>query len=291
MEKIGNTPLIRLNNIEKYFNLNVRLYGKVESFNLTGSIKDRAAYQIIKDYLDDGLINDDTLIIEATSGNTGISLAAIGQMLNKKVCIIMPSSMSKQRQEMIKQYGATLILNEGGMKQSHDLAIKMHEENKNSIIAGQFENYSNIKAHLLTTGPEIKSQCPNVKYIFAGFGTGGTASGLAMYFKGQVDVIAIEPAQSPLYTKGYAAPHLIQGIGANFKPLNFKDDLIKQIITADDKKAIEYAKLIHKLENLFVGYSSGAALLGAIDYIKKHNLNDVDIVIIFPDKGDRYSWN
>lgn len=291
MEKIGNTPLIRLKKIEEKFNLNCRLFAKLESENLSGSIKDRAAYQIIKDYQEQNILKNGSSILEATSGNTGISLAALGKLFDYHVTIVMPKTMSKQRQEMIKKYGAELVLLDGGMKQCHDYVEKLHKDNPNSIIAGQFENPSNIKAHILTTGPEIQRQCPTASYIFGGFGTGGTLTGLAIYFKNQVKIIAIEPLQSPLLTKGQSGPHLIQGIGANFIPNNFKKELMYDIICVDDAQSIEYAKMINEVENIYVGYSSGAALLGTINYIKKHNISNVDIVIIFPDKGDRYSWN
>lgn len=289
-KEIGNTPLLRLAKLETYFNTTCKLYGKYEAKNMTGSIKDRAALYMVMDLINNHGLKKGDAIIEATSGNTGISLAAIGQVLGLHVIIVMPASMSIQRREKMLAYGADLRLINGGMAECHEEAERLNKEIKGSFIIGQFENPNNIKAHIKTTGPELEKQLDNIDYIFAGFGTGGTVTGLSQYFKNKVKVVAIEPMQSPLITKGSAGKHLIQGIGANFVPDNFKKDNLADVISVDDKTSLEYARLINEKEDVFVGFSSGAALLGAINYIKEHKLENKNIVIIFPDKGDRYSW-
>ncbi len=289
----GNTKLVRLINIEKEFDLDCELYGKVENSNPSGSIKDRAVYQMLLDYIEEGKLTKDTVIVEATSGNTGIALAYFSKIFNYRLIIYMPSSMSKERREMISSLGAELKLVDGGMAQAEELALSDAKNNDNYLLFDQFNNKSNVKAHLLTTGPEIVKDLMDVNYVFAGIGTGGTATGIAQYFKNNniyAKVIGVEPSESPLLTKGYAGKHLIQGIGANFIPSILDASLLTDIVDVEGEKAIEMAKLIRSIENIDIGISSGAALLGAISYIKNNSINNKKIVIIFPDKGNRYSW-
>lgn len=290
LSKIGNTKIIRLSNVERFFNLENEIYLKLECDNPSGSIKDRAALNIFKN-LD---INENSIIMEATSGNMGISLAMIAECYGCRCQIVMPSSMSEERRNLIKKYGGELILIDGGMKEAKELSIKLAEENKNIILCNQFENKHNPEAHYLNTGPEICKVMSDLDYVVVGFGTGGTLSGTARYFKEnhlQTKFIGIEPEQSPLLSKSYAKPHLIQGIGANFVPDNLDKNIIDDIITVDDKASIEMAKKLNELENLSVGYSTGANLLGVINYIKNNNLKNKKILTFAMDKGDRYLWN
>lgn len=291
LEKLGNTPIIRLKNIEKEFGLSTFIYAKNESENPTGSIKDRAVYQMLLDGVNSGLLKEGYTVIEATSGNTGISLAAFGPLFGLKVVIVMPDNMSLKRRELIRYYGAELCLIKGGMKECSEHAEKLVKSIPNSIILGQFDNLSNMKAHFLTTGKEIWEQVKNVDYVFAGIGSGGTISGIGKYMKENNKItkcIGIEPKQSPLITKGVAGGHLIQGIGANFIPNNFVKEYVDEVVTVDDVSSIEMSKKILELENIDVGYSSGANLLGAITYLKEHKLSGGTVVVIFPDTGTRY---
>lgn len=295
MEKVipGNTKLVELKNIEKRYNLKTRLFAKVENSNPSGSIKDRPVYQMLLDYKNDGILKEDSVVVEATSGNTGISLAFYSKIFNYKLLIFMPKSMSKERREMIASLGGELVLVDGGMKQAEEAAIEEVRTNPKAFIFDQFNNKNNVKAHILTTGPEIYHDLHTVKYIFAGIGTGGTASGIATYFSQtnkDVKIIGVEPYESPLLTKHVAGAHLIQGIGANFVPSILRLDLIKEIEDVKGLEAIEMAKEIRNIEHIDIGISSGAALKGALNYIKRNNIHDEDVVIIFPDKGDRYQW-
>ena len=290
--KVGNTPLIELKKIKQKFNLPFNIFAKNEGENPTGSIKDRAVHQMLVDDYESKRINQETVIIETTSGNTGIALAYFGKQFGNKVIICMPSTMSKQRREMIAQYGAELVLVEGGMKECNDKAVELHQNIQNSVIFGQFDHKSNPKTHYLHTAPEILNAHPNVKYVFAGIGSGGTISGIAKYIKEHnldIKIIGIEPSESPLITKGNAGTHGIQGIGANFIPSILDLDKIDSVITVSSLESIEMARLIKEVEGISVGYSSGAALLASINYCKQNNVLD-DVVVIFPDKGDRYSW-
>ncbi|MDY0399531.1 MAG: cysteine synthase family protein [Bacilli bacterium] len=291
---VGNTPIQQLSNIEKHFNLKCHLFAKLEKENPAGSVKDRAVMEILKDYQEKGVIHPGSTIIEATSGNTGISLSAFGKELGYHIIIVMPASMSLQRRELIKSYGAELEIIDGNIQQCKDRAVELNQQIPNSIIFGQFEHPANVLAHFRHTAPEIQIQVPDVTYVIAGFGTGGTITGIGRYFKANnktVKVVGVEPKQSPLVTEGYANKHKIQGIGANFIPPILDQKMVDDFIAVDDEEAIQMAKLIYELEGLFVGISSGAALLGAINYIKKYNLEGEKIVIIFPDGGERYSWN
>lgn len=294
IEMVGNTPLLRLHKIEKTYGVDCKIYAKLEKQNPAGSVKDRVALSMYKDYINKGFLNKDTVIIEPTSGNTGIGLSSLGNYFGNKVIIVMPKSMSQQRKDLMKAYNAELILVDGGMKEAVDKANELHCEIKNSIIAGQFYNEANINAHYKTTAPEIFNDLKVVDYVFAGIGTGGTISGIGKYVKTnnfKTKIIGIEPASSPLINKGYAGPHKIQGIGANFIPNNYKKEFVDEVIDIKDDDAIETARNITKQEGVLVGISSGASLFGAISYIKNENLHDKTIVVIMPDTGERYSWN
>ncbi len=294
IDLIGNTPLMRLHKIENHFNINSQLYGKLEKQNPAGSIKDRAAYQMIKDYQEKGLLHKGSVIIEPTSGNTGIALCALGCYFDYKVIIVMPKSMSVQRQQLMKAYHGELVLVDGGMEQAVEKARDIQKTIPGSLIAGQFDNPSNPKAHYLYTGKEILDDVPDLDYLFAGIGTGGTISGLGRFFKENhpsTKIIGIEPFSSPLITKGEVGPHKIQGIGANFIPKNFIHKYVDEVITVKDQEAIDTAVLLTKEEGLFVGISSGAALKGAINYLADNKLKDKKVAVIFPDTGERYSWN
>lgn len=289
---IKKTPLVELKKIKEKFNLPFRVFAKVESYNPTGSIKDRAVLQMLLDDYESKRINKDTVIIEATSGNTGISLAYYGKLFGNKVIIVMPSTMSRQRREMISNLGATLHLVNGGMKECNEEAEILHKSLQNSIILGQFDHKSNKKAHYLHTVKEIIEDLPSVKYIVSGIGSGGTISGIGKYVKDNnldIKMIGVEPYESPLISKGIANDHLIQGIGANFIPSILELDVIDDIVLVKGNDSIEASKLLYELEDLYVGYSSGAALLAILEYYKNHEVNG-DVVIILPDKGDRYLW-
>lgn len=294
LELIGHTPLVRLNKIEQAYNLNNKFYGKLERQNPAGSIKDRAVYQMLLDYQQKGLLKKGSTIIEPTSGNTGIALCALGNYFDYSIIIVMPKSMSIQRQELMKAYNGQLILVDGGMKEAVAKAEELKAQIPGSLILGQFDNPSNPKAHYLTTGKEILDDIPDLDYLFAGIGTGGTISGLGHFFKENhpcTKIIGIEPFSSPLINKGHAGPHKIQGIGANFVPDNYLKEYIDEVIDVKDEEAILTAKDLVKKEGLLVGISSGAALIGAINYSKENKLSDKKIAVILPDTGERYSWN
>jgi len=294
LELIGNTPLVHLNKIEEEYKLTCSIYGKLERQNPAGSIKDRAAYQMLKDYKEKGLLKPGATIIEPTSGNTGIALCALGSYFDYRIIIVMPKSMSIQRQQLMKAYNGELILVEGGMKEAVQKAEELKAQIPGSLILGQFDNPSNPKAHYLTTGKEILNDIEDVDYIFAGIGTGGTISGIGQFFKENhpsTKIIGIEPFSSPLITLGKTGPHKIQGIGANFIPDNYEKQYIDQVITVKDEDAILTAKMICKKEGLLVGISSGASTYGAISYIKQNHLENKKVVVILHDTGERYSWN
>ena len=289
LELVGNTPLVRLHKIEEYFGIDVELYAKLEKANPAGSIKDRPVLQMLKGYQEKGVIKKGSTIIEATSGNTGIALAALGNYFDYHIIIVMPSSMSEERKALIKAYGAELVLVEsGGMKAANEKALELKNSISGSIIFGQFDNLDNPLAHYLGTAKEIDTDIPDLDYLFGGFGTGGTISGIARYYKENkktTKVVGIEPASSPLVTENHAGAHKIQGIGANFIPNTLDKSLIDEFITCKDEEAIDTARLIVKKEGLLVGISSGAALISAVNYIKKHNIHHKKVVVIFPDTG------
>ena len=291
---IGNTPLLRLNNIEKKLNLNVTLLAKVEYFNPTGSVKDRVALSMIEDAEQKGIIHSDTVVIEPTSGNTGIGLASVCAAKGYKCILVMPENMSKERIKLIKAYGADVVLSpkEKGMKGAVDKAEELSKTYDSSFIPSQFENPSNPEIHYKTTGPEIyKSSNKKVDIFIAGIGTGGTISGTGRYLKEQnrnIKIIGVEPDDSPLLTKGKAGPHKIQGIGANFVPKNLDKKYVDEFTTATTEEAYEYARLAGKYEGILVGISSGAALAQAVKVAKRNENNGKTIVVLLPDSGDRY---
>ena len=293
-ELVGKTPLVRLNNIEKKFGLKARLLAKLEYFNPAGSVKDRIALAMINEAEKNGTLNKDTLIIEPTSGNTGIGLASIAAAKGYKITIVMPETMSVERRQLMKAYGANLVLSEGskGMKGAIEVANKLHEDNHNSIIAGQFVNPANPKIHYETTGPEIYADSEGkVDYFIAGVGTGGTITGVGKYLKEKnpnIKAVAVEPESSPVLSKGFAGVHKIQGIGAGFVPDVLDRGVIDEIITVSNDDAFEYGRLPGKLEGFLVGISSGAALKAAIEVASREENAGKTIVVLFPDTGDRY---
>ncbi len=293
-ELVGNTPLLELKNIEKRFNLKARLLAKLEYFNPAGSVKDRVALAMINDMETKGFLQPDSVIIEPTSGNTGIGLAAVGAARGYRVIIVMPDSMSKERQLLMTAYGAELVLTEGakGMSGAIEKAEQLKVEIPNSIIAGQFTNPANPQAHFDTTGPEIyRDTCGKVDIFVAGVGTGGTITGIGEYLKKQnpnIKVVAVEPASSPLLSSGTAAAHKIQGIGANFVPEVLNTNVYDEIITITNEAAFEMGRLIGKTEGVLVGVSSGAALSAAIEIAKRDENEGKTIVVLLPDTGDRY---
>ena len=291
---IGNTPLLRLNNIEKKLNLNVTLLAKVEYFNPSGSVKDRIALSMIEDAEKKGIMHHDTVVIEPTSGNTGIGLASVCAAKGYRCILVMPENMSQERVKLIKAYGAEVVLSpkEKGMKGAVEKAEKLSKTYESSFIPSQFTNPSNPEAHYRTTGPEIyKGTNKKVDVFVAGFGTGGTVSGVGRYLKEQnknIKIIGVEPNDSPLITKGKAGPHKIQGIGANFVPSTLDKNYIDEIMTATTEEAYEYARLAGKYEGILVGISSGAALAQAVKIAKRNENNGKTIVVLLPDSGDRY---
>jgi cysteine synthase A len=292
--KIGNTPLVELESIEEKYNLKARIFAKLECYNPAGSVKDRIAFAMIEDAFERGIINKDSVIIEPTSGNTGIGLAFVGREKGLKVMIVMPETMSIERRQMIQSYGAELVLTEGskGMKGAIEKANELVKEIPNSFIPSQFTNKVNPKTHYLTTGPEIFSQTRGDVDIFvAGVGTGGTISGVGMFLKekkGDVKVIAVEPESSPVLSKGVAGAHKIQGIGAGFIPDTLNTSIIDEVITVSNDEAFEKGKELRLVEDLSMGISSGAALAAAIKVAQRKSSEGKTIVVVFPDGGDRY---
>lgn len=292
-ELIGHTPLIALTNMEQEYGLQAHLYAKMESFNLTGSAKDRAAKKMIEDAEENGLLKEGTVIIEPTSGNTGIALSAIGSSRGYKVIIVMPDTMSVERRKMIAAYGAEVVLSEGklGMKGAIGKAEELKASLGNAWIAGQFENGSNWKAHYETTGPEIEEALEGrVDILVAGVGTGGTITGIGKYLKEKhpsVHVVAVEPEKSPVLSDGVAGPHGIQGIGAGFVPDVLDTSIYDEVVTVKDEDALHTGAMLAR-HGLFVGISSGAAMYAAMEVSKRKENVGKHIVVIFPDSGDRY---
>lgn len=291
---IGKTPLLELTNIEKEFSLKAKIYAKLEYFNPAGSVKDRVALSMINEAEKEGKLKSGSTIIEPTSGNTGIGLCSVAASRGYKVIIVMPDTMSKERCQLMKAYGAKLILTDGklGMKGAIEKAQELNKEIPDSIIAGQFENPSNPKAHIETTGPEIWEDTDGQIDIFvAGVGTGGTISGTGKYLKSKnpnIEVIAVEPASSPLLSKGISGPHDLQGIGANFIPKILDTKIYDQIIPVGNEDAYKIARLIGKKEGALVGITSGAATWAAIQLAQEPKNFDKKIVVLLPDTGDRY---
>ncbi|MBU1145764.1 MAG: cysteine synthase A [Firmicutes bacterium] len=294
IETIGNTPLVRLNRVKEKYNLEANLYAKVEFFNPGSSVKDRIAKAMIEDAEEKGLISKGTIIIEPTSGNTGIGLAMVGAAKGYEVILVMPDSLSVERRKIMTAFGAKLILTEGskGMKESIRVAKNLQSFTPNSYMPYQFENMENPKAHYKTTGKEIYEALEGKIDIFiAGIGTGGTISGVGTYLKEKdpsIKVIGIEPYSSQTLTKGEAFPHKIQGIGAGFVPKTLDTHIYDEIMTVSNEDAYEYTKVSSKIEGIFVGISSGAALAIGIEVALKKENKDKNIVIVFPDTGERY---
>lgn len=293
LDYIGNTPLVELSNIVSKYNLKARIFAKVEMFNPSGSIKIRPAYQMIEDALKQGVINNESIIIEPTSGNMGVALALVCSVKRMKFIAIMPENMSKERIQLIKAYGGEIILTpkEKGMQGSVDKAISLAKSSRNAFIPSQFNNPSNPKSHYLNTSKEILNEVPDIDYLVASFGTGGTISGIGTYLKNyskKVKIVGVEPSSSPLISKGIKGPHKIQGIGANFVPENLNTKIIDQIILVTDEDAFKYSRELAVNEGLFVGISSGAALFAAIELAKQEENRNKNIVVILPDTGERY---
>lgn len=291
---IGHTPLLELCGIEKEFNLKARIFGKLEYFNLTGSVKDRVAKEMLDDAEKKGLICKDSVIIEPTSGNTGIGLAAVGTARGYRVIIVMPDTMSVERRKLMKAYGAELVLTDGkkGMKGAIEKADELAKEIPHAFIPGQFVNPANPAAHRKTTGKEIWEDTDGKVDIFvAGVGTGGTVTGAGEYLKLKnpaVKVVAVEPAASPVLSEGKSGPHTIQGIGAGFVPKILNTGVYDEVIPVSGDDAFAFGRLTGKKEGVLVGISSGAALAAAVQLASRKENEGKNIVVIFPDGGDRY---
>ena len=292
LELIGNTPVVKMNRIAEGCAASV--YAKIEKNNLSGSLKDRAALQMIRDLFDQGKLHRGDTIIEPTSGNTGIALACLANSFDLKCIIVMPEKMSLARRKLIADYGAELVLVSGGMKECKEKAEQLQNQIEGSFIVGQFDNPSNVKAHYERTAKEILSDLPDVRVIVAGIGTGGTISGIGKYIKDHhldVEVIGVEPFSSPLITLKKAGPHRIQGIGANFIPSILNQEVISKIALVKDEDALAMAKELVRKESLFVGISSGAAMKVALDLAAENQYAGKKIVAFLPDSGERYEWN
>lgn len=293
-ELIGGTPLLELSHIEKEEGLKAHIYAKLEYLNPAGSVKDRVAKSIIEEAEASGKLTKDSVIIEPTSGNTGIGLAAVAAARGYRIIIVMPDTMSVERRALIQAYGAELILSEGakGMKGAISKAEELVKEIPGSFIAGQFVNPANPKAHFDTTGPEIWKDTDGLVDIFvAGVGTGGTVTGVGEFLKSkkpEVKIVAVEPATSPVLSKGQAGAHKIQGIGAGFIPQVLNTDIYDEIIAVENDDAFAYGKLLAKKEGVLVGISSGAAIKAAVKLAKRPENEGKNIVVLLPDTGDRY---
>ena len=291
---IGKTPLLELCNLEETLNLKAKLFAKLEYFNPAGSVKDRVALEMINNAEEKGGLNSNSVIIEPTSGNTGIGLAAVAAARGYRLIIVMPDTMSIERRKLMKAYGAELVLSDGakGMTGAIDKANELSKEIPNSFIAGQFVNPANPTAHRKTTGPEIYEDTDGLVDIFvAGVGTGGTITGIGEYLKSKdsnIKIVAVEPADSPVLLEGKSGAHKIQGIGAGFVPEILNTEIFDEIITATTENSFDAARLIGKKEGVLVGISSGAALYAAIELAKRPENVNKNIVVLLPDTGDRY---
>ncbi len=294
LELIGNTPLLEVTNLEKELGLEARVLVKLEYFNPAGSVKDRVAKSMIEDAEEKGILKEGAVIIEPTSGNTGIGLAAIAAVKGYRMILTMPETMSVERRNILKSYGAEVVLTEGakGMKGAIAKAEELAKEIPNSFIPGQFVNPANPAAHKATTGPEIWDDTDGEVDIFvAGVGTGGTLTGVGEYLKSQkpdVKIVAVEPAASPVLSEGKAGPHKIQGIGAGFVPDVLNTKIYDEILRIENEDAFTTSKQLGKAEGILVGISSGAALHGAIELAKRPENKGRTIVVLLPDSGDRY---
>lgn len=294
VQLVGGTPLLELKVIEKKLSLKAKIFAKLEYFNPAGSVKDRVALSMIEDAEKSGKLKEGATIIEPTSGNTGIGIAAIGAAKGYKVIIVMPDTMSEERRKLISAYGAKIALSDGskGMKGAISTAEKLAEEINDSVILGQFDNPSNPTAHYNSTGPEIISDTDgNIDYFVSGVGTGGTISGVGKYLKeklSNVKIIAVEPESSPVLSEGKSGLHKIQGIGAGFIPKTLDTNVYDEIIKVSDNEAYKYCKMIAQTEGILVGISSGAALSVAIEIASKNENSGKNVIVLFPDSGDRY---
>ena len=291
---IGHTPLLELTHVEAKYNLKAKIVAKLEYFNPAGSVKDRIAKQMLDDAEKAGKINKETVIIEPTSGNTGIGLASDAAARGYRIIIVMPETMSVERRALMKAYGAELVLSPGatGMTGAIKKANELAAQYPNSFIPSQFTNASNPKAHYETTGPEIWEDTDgNVDFFVAGVGTGGTLTGTGKFLKEKnpdVKVVAVEPKTSPVLSEGHGGPHKIQGIGAGFVPEVLDTKIYDEVITVDNDDAFTYGKVVGHSEGILVGISSGAALKAAIELAQREENAGKTIVVLFPDTGDRY---
>lgn len=291
---IGKTPLVELNNIKEHLNLKANIYGKFELFNPGGSVKDRVAKAMIDDAIAKGELKEGSVIIEPTSGNTGIGLAAVGAAYGYRVIIVMPETMSIERRQIIKAYGAELVLTDGalGMKGAIEKAKELEKEIPDAFIPGQFDNPSNPEIHYKTTGAELLEDTEGKIDIFvAGVGTGGTITGVGKFLKEKIEgvkIVAVEPETSPVLSGGNPGKHRIQGIGAGFVPSILATDIYDEIIKVSDEDAFEGGRLVGRKEGVLVGISSGASLYAAIELAKKEENKGKNIVVLLPDTGDRY---
>ena len=293
-ELIGRTPLLQLCHLEKEHNLKAKIFAKLESFNPAGSAKDRVALSMIKDAEEKGILKEGSVIIEPTSGNTGVGLAALGSVRGYRVILTMPDTMSIERRNLLKAYGAELYLTDGakGMAGAIEKANELAKEIEGGFIPSQFENKANPDAHYRTTGPEIYEDTDGLLDIFvASVGTGGTLSGTGKYLKEKnpaIKVVAVEPSDSPLLSGGIAAPHKIQGIGANFIPETLDRNIYDEVIAVSSDDAFEMGRFLAKREGILSGISSGAALYAALTLAKKAENEGKNIVVLLPDTGERY---